>query len=82
VIDEATLVLPLAGIIDLDKERARLTKEIEKNASEVEKIDRKLGNAQFLEKAPDEVVEEQRERRAEAQAAIERLREALARVSG
>ncbi|WP_342235691.1 valine--tRNA ligase [Inquilinus sp. OTU3971] len=82
VIDEATLVLPLAGIIDLDKERARLTKEIEKNASEAEKIDRKLGNAQFLEKAPDEVVEEQRERRAEAQAAIERLREALARVAG
>jgi valyl-tRNA synthetase len=82
VIDEATLVLPLAGIIDLDKERARLTKEIEKNASEVEKIDRKLGNAQFLEKAPDDVVEEQRERRAEAQAAIEKLREALARVAG
>ncbi|OWJ64276.1 valine--tRNA ligase [Inquilinus limosus] len=82
VIDEATLVLPLAGIIDLDKERARLTKEIEKNASEVEKIDRKLGNAQFLEKAPDEVVEEQRERRAEAEAAIGRLREALARVAG
>jgi valyl-tRNA synthetase len=82
VIDEATLVLPLAGIIDLDKERARLTKEIEKNASEVDKIDRKLGNAQFLEKAPDEVVEEQRERRAEAQAVIERLREALARVAG
>jgi valyl-tRNA synthetase len=82
VIDETTLVLPLAGIIDLDKERARLTKEIEKNASEVEKIDRKLGNAQFLEKAPDEVVEEQRERRAEAQAAIERLRQALARVAG
>jgi len=82
VIDEATLVLPLAGIIDLDKERARLTKEIEKNASEVEKIDRKLGNAQFLEKAPDEVVEEQRERRAEAEAAIVRLREALARVLG
>ncbi|MGL4963571.1 MAG: valine--tRNA ligase [Inquilinus sp.] len=82
VIDEATLVLPLAGIIDLDKERARLTKEIEKNASEVEKIDRKLGNAQFLEKAPDEVVEEQRERRAEAQAAIEKLQQALARVAG
>ncbi|MGF6232079.1 valyl-tRNA synthetase [Inquilinus ginsengisoli] len=82
VIDEATLVLPLAGIIDLDKERARLTKEIEKNASEVEKIDRKLGNAQFLEKAPDEVVEEQRERRAEGQAVIEKLRQALARVAG
>jgi len=81
VIDEATLVLPLAGIIDLDKERARLNKEIEKNASEVEKIDRKLGNAQFLEKAPDEVVEEQRERRAEAQAAIEKLQQALARVA-
>ncbi|WP_026871808.1 valine--tRNA ligase [Inquilinus limosus] len=82
VIDEATLVLPLAGIIDLDKERARLSKEIEKNASEVEKIDRKLGNAQFLEKAPDEVVEEQRERRAETEATIDRLRQALARVSG
>ena len=81
VVDEATLVLPLAGIIDLDKERARLGKEIEKNAAEVEKINRKLGNAQFLEKAPEEVVEEQRERRAEAEAAIERLKQALARVS-
>jgi valyl-tRNA synthetase len=81
VIDEATLVLPLAGIIDLDKERARLGKEIEKLAGEVDKIDRKLGNAQFLEKAPDEVVEEQRERRADAEAAIARLRQALARVA-
>ncbi|MDR6290168.1 valyl-tRNA synthetase [Inquilinus ginsengisoli] len=82
VIDEATLVLPLAGIIDLDKERARLTKEIDRLAGEVEKVDRKLGNAQFLEKAPDEVVEEQRERRAEAEAARERLQQALARVFG
>jgi valyl-tRNA synthetase len=82
VIDEATLVLPLAGIIDLDKERARLTKEIDRLAGEVEKVDRKLGNAQFLAKAPDEVVEEQRERRAEAEAARERLQQALARVFG
>ncbi|MBI1262480.1 MAG: valine--tRNA ligase [Rhizobiales bacterium] len=80
VLDEATLVLPLSGLIDVAAETARLTKEISKLESEMGKIDAKLGNAKFIAGAPAEVVEEQRERRAEAEAAIVKLRDALKRV--
>ena len=82
VVDEATLVMPLAGIIDLDKERARLDKEIARLESEIAKVDKKLGNADFVAKARPEVVEEQHERRAEWTASIANLREALERLSG
>ena len=77
VLDEATLILPLAGIIDLDQERARLRKEIARLEGEIVKVDKKLGNADFMAKAPEEVVEENRERRAEAATAVEKLRAAL-----
>jgi len=65
VIDEATAFLPLADAIDLDQERARLKRDIGKLDGEIGKIDKKLANQQFLAKAPPEVVEEQKERRAE-----------------
>jgi valyl-tRNA synthetase len=81
VLNEATFVLPLAGIIDLDAERVRLKREIAKEQSEVDKIDKKLGNEQFVAKAPEEVIEEQRTRRAEAVERIGRLEEALKRLS-
>jgi len=79
--DEATLVLPLEGIVDLDKERARLTKEIDKLAGEIKKIDAKLSNEQFVAKAPDEVIEEQRDRRAAADQARDKLQKALDMLS-
>ena len=81
VIGEATFALPLAGIIDFDAERVRLKREIAKEEVEIGKIDKKLGNEQFVAKAPDEVIKEQRERRAEAVSRLERLRAALARLS-
>jgi len=81
VIGEATFALPLAGVIDLAAERARLSKEIGKEQSEIDKIDKKLANPQFVEKAPPEVIDEQRERRADAVARLERLQAALARLS-
>lgn len=77
VLDEATLILPLEGIVDLDKERARLTKEIEKLSGEIKKIDGKLSNEQFVAKAPEEVIEEQRDRRDAAEQARDKLRKAL-----
>jgi valyl-tRNA synthetase len=80
VVDEATFALPLAGVIDLAAERQRLSKEIDKLAGEIGKIDAKLGNAGFVAKAPPEVVEEQRERRAEADQALSKLRQALDRI--
>lgn len=77
---EAIAVLPLAGIIDLDAERARLTKDLDKVDKDINGIDRKLGNAEFVAKAPEDVVIEQRERRDALVETKQRLNEALKRV--
>ena len=81
ILGEATVVLPLADIVDLETERARLEREVERLAGELDRIDRKLGNDDFRAKAPQEIVETQEERRAEAAAAHSRLAEALERLS-
>ncbi len=81
VLDEATLALPLAEVIDLDQEKARLAREIEKVESEIAKLDKKLSNESFLAKAPAEVVEEQRERKAEYESTKAKLAEALKRLA-
>ncbi|WP_193335811.1 valine--tRNA ligase [Devosia beringensis] len=81
VVGEATWALPLAEFIDIPTEKARLSKEVDKLDAEVAQIDKKLGNEQFVEKAPPEVIEEQKARR---EAAIERrhhIAEALKRLS-
>ncbi len=80
VLDEAVVALPLAEVIDLEAERARLTKEIDKVTGELGKIERKLGNPQFLEKAPAEVVEEQKQRRADYAQTRDKLQGALTRL--
>ena len=80
VVDEATLFLPLAGIIDLAAERARLDKEVGKLAAEIDKLNAKLNNEAFVSKAKPEVVEEQKERRAEAEAVKAKLEDALKRI--
>jgi valyl-tRNA synthetase len=76
-LDEMTVVLPLAGTIDFAEERARLEKEEKRIIGEIDRIDKKLGNAQFIERAPEEVITEQREKRAEYVAALEKVRSAL-----
>ena len=81
VVGEATVVIPLAGVIDLDAERARLAKERAKVADEAQKIAKKLSNADFVARAKEEVVEENRERLAAAEAEIERLDSALRRIA-
>ncbi|MFQ5974273.1 MAG: valine--tRNA ligase, partial [Alphaproteobacteria bacterium] len=81
VVDEATVALPLADVVDLDQERARLTREIERLSGDIDKLDEKLANENFTGKAPAEVVEEQRERRTAAATARDRLRSALDRLS-
>ncbi len=81
VIRGEVAALPLAGIIDISAETARLSKEIEKIAQEIAKIDAKLGNADFMARAPEEIVEEQHERRADFTERSTKLSEALARLA-
>ena len=81
VVDEATILLPLADVVDLAQEKSRLAKEIAKLSNEIEKSEKKLGNREFIAKAPTEVVEEQRERLGEWVAARSKLTEALDRFS-
>jgi len=81
VLDEATVVLPLADVIDIDQERARLAREIEKMDDEIAKIDKKLGNQKFIAKAPGHVVEEQKTRRTDAEATRDRLNAARDRLA-
>ncbi len=80
VVGEATYALPVGDVIDLKAEGARLQKEIKKLGDEVGKIDAKLGNSAFVSRAPEEVVEEQRERRQQAELTRARLSTALERL--
>ena len=80
VVGEATYALPVGEVIDLKAESVRLQKEIKKLTDEVGKIDAKLANAAFVARAPEEVVEEQRERRAQAEQTGARLSAALERL--
>ena len=80
VLADVTAALPLAGVIDMDAERARLEREIARNEGEIAKVNGKLANADFVAKAPPEVVEENRERKAAFEAAVKKLRAALKRV--
>ncbi len=80
VIDEATFVIPLAGVIDLDAERARITKAIEAATKEAKSLEGRLNNPAFVEKAKPEAVEKARADHAEKAAEAERLAAALARL--
>ncbi|HCI47748.1 MAG TPA: valine--tRNA ligase, partial [Rhodospirillaceae bacterium] len=75
-----TIAMPLADVIDLSAERDRLNKELTKVRGEIDKITRKLGNEQFMAKAPEAVVAEQRSRLDDAQANAEKIEQALARL--
>jgi valyl-tRNA synthetase len=80
VLGEAMLALPLEGVIDFAAERARLGKELEKVMKDVAVIDGRLGNPGFVAKAPEEVLEEARERKAALAAQRVKLEEALSRL--
>ncbi|MDP2621746.1 MAG: valine--tRNA ligase [Hyphomicrobiales bacterium] len=82
VLDGATAALPLSGIIDLKAEQARLEREIAKIDGEIGKIVQKLENENFISRAPEHVIEEQRERHSDAEHARARLSEALKRLQG
>ena len=81
LLGETVAALPLADVIDISAERARLEKELKKIDGEIGGIDKKLSNQQFLSKAPGHVIEEQHERRATATARRSKLADALDRLA-
>ncbi|HEY3889696.1 MAG TPA: class I tRNA ligase family protein, partial [Caulobacteraceae bacterium] len=82
VIGETTGALAIADVIDVAAERTRLAKAIAALAADADRTARKLNNADFLARAPEEVVEENRDRLAEAESAKARLEGALERLAG
>ena len=80
VVGGVTYAIPVDDLIDFEAERARLTKEIEKLQEEMDKVDKKLGNANFVDRAPAAVVEEQKSRRESFAAQQETVRQALANL--
>jgi valyl-tRNA synthetase len=79
-IEDATVALPLEGMIDFDKERTRLNKELEKIAKDMGGIDGRLNNPAFVAKAPQEVLDESRELKVELEARKAKVAEALKRL--
>jgi valyl-tRNA synthetase len=79
-IEDATVALPLEGMIDFDKERIRLDKELEKIAKDMGGIDGRLNNPAFVAKAPQEVLDESRELKVELEARKAKVAEALKRL--
>jgi valyl-tRNA synthetase len=72
--------LPLKGVIDIGAEKSRLEKEFAKVAADIARVDGKLGNADFVARAPEEVVEGEREKREEAVTRRAKINEALERL--
>lgn len=81
VFKECTILLPLKGVVDFAAERERLNKELENLKKNIEGYARKLGNAGFVERAPAQVVAEERRRQAEAEEKKAKVEEALARIA-
>jgi len=81
VLGEATIGLPLGDVIDFGKERTRLERELKKTEDEIARVDGKLSNEQFVAKAPEDVLSEQRDKRREAVEMAARLKDAIARLA-
>ncbi len=73
----AQIFIPLAELVDLEKEKARMEKELKKNSAELEKLNTKLNNPGFVNKAPAHVVEAERERSVKLTELVAKLEEQL-----
>ncbi len=77
VVEDVEIYLPLAGLIDVEKEKGRLEKEIEKVKKYVDTQEKKLGNKEFKKNAPDSVVEAEKNKLDDAKEKLEKLNSQL-----
>jgi len=82
VIRGEVIALPLKGVIDFAAERTRLEKEISKVDADIKRVDAKLSNADFVKRAPEEIIDGEREKREEAEDRRKKILEALERLKG
>ena len=80
LVGQMEVLVPMAGLIDKDAELARLTKELAKLNGEIKRFNGKLSNAKFVDNAPAEVVDKEREKLAEAEAAAATLQQQVAKI--
>ena len=80
LVGEMQILIPMAGLIDKEAEQLRLEKEIGKIQKDMERIQAKLTNPNFVEKAPETVVEKEREKLADQRSALAKLGEQLERI--
>jgi valyl-tRNA synthetase len=82
ILKDAEIYIPLKGLIDAGKERARIQKEIDKTKSDFDRIDKKLNNENFLNKAPEDIIIKEKSKRDEAKELLKKLEESLSKLSG
>jgi valyl-tRNA synthetase len=82
VISVGEIYIPLEGLIDLESERARLEKELQKQRQYLERIKKKLANTDFLDRAPSEVIDAEKEKQELAEKSIGRLNKNLESLAG
>ena len=76
------ILVPMAGVVDVGAERARLEKELQKQNSELSRIQGKLANASFVDRAPEAVVTNERQKQQAAEDAIQAITSQLQRLEG
>ena len=81
LVGELEILIPMAGLIDKKEETARLNREIAKLAKETEKAESKLQNPHFVDKAPADVVEKERDKLTELKTTLQKLEDQLKKIS-
>ena len=82
LVGEMEILVPMAGLIDKDAELARLNKEVDKLQKDVGRIEGKLNNPKFVDKAPADVVQKERDKLADMQSALGKLEEQIEKIAG
>ena len=82
IVDDLEIFVPLGGLIDIDKEKDRIVKEIQRIEQMLEGLRKKLKNKNFIDRAPGEVVEKERNKQADFMDKVKKLRENIKALEG